>query len=304
VAGSQVAIEAAPARSRVRRRLATGATPRWLLALPIGWLIAFFLVPVGLVALYSLGLISLLPGDETGTLEPWRSFFHSSYPGLLWKSVRTALIVSVGCVVIAYPIAYFLAFVAGGRRYILLLLIIVPFWTSFLLRVLAWKVILGSNGVINSLLFSTGLRDEGNPLSQLLYSQFTVMLVLAYVWIPFVVFPIFVSLDAIDTRLLAAAQDLGASRWQAFLRVTLPLSLPGVAAGFAFVFIPTIGEFVTPALVGGTDGFLYGNAIADAFGMNFDLQTGSVLALALLAVVVVATVAFARVLTVRQVTSG
>jgi spermidine/putrescine transport system permease protein len=222
----------------------------------------------------------------------------------LWKSVRTALIVSVSCVLIGYPIAYFLAFVAGGRRYVLLLLIIVPFWTSFLLRVLAWKVILGSNGVINSFLFSTGLRDEGNPLSQLLYSQFTVMLVLAYVWIPFVVFPIFVSLDAIDTRLLAAAQDLGASRWQAFLRVTLPLSLPGVAAGFAFVFIPTIGEFVTPALVGGTEGFLYGNAIADSFGMNFDLQTGSVLALALLAVVVVATVAFARVLTVRQVAAG
>ena len=127
------------------------------------------------------------------------------------------------------------------------------------------------------------------------------MLVLAYVWIPFVALPIFVSLESLDRRLLEAAADLGASRRGAFLRVTLPLSLPGVMAAFLFVFIPTVGEFVTPSLVGGTSGYMYGNQISDLFSAGFpDWQTGSVLALFLLAVVAVLTGAFARLLQVRQ----
>ena len=128
------------------------------------------------------------------------------------------------------------------------------------------------------------------------------MLVLAYVWLPFVALPIFVSLESLDRRLLEAATDLGASRWQAFLRVTLPLSLPGVAAGFLFVFIPTLGEFVTPSLVGGTSGYMYGNQIVDLFATGFpDWETGSVLAIFLLGVVTVLTAAFSRFLQSRQV---
>jgi spermidine/putrescine transport system permease protein len=138
-------------------------------------------------------------------------------------------------------------------------------------------------------------------LSQLLYSRFAVMLVLAYVWVPFVALPIFVSLDTLDGRLLEAAADLGASRWQAFRRVTLPLSIPGVAAGFLFVFIPTVGEFVTPSLVGGTSGYMYGNQIADLFSTGFpDWETGSVLALFLLGVVTLLTLCFARFTQVRE----
>src|SRR4029077_16976349 len=131
-----------------------------------------------------------------------------------------------------------------------LLILIAPFLTSYLLRVLAWKVILGSNGVVNSLLYWLRLRSPHHPVSARLYSRFAVMLVLVYVWLPFVALPIFVSLESLDQRLLEAASDLGASRLQTFRRVTLPLSLPGVVAAFLFVFIPTVGEFVTPSLVG------------------------------------------------------
>jgi spermidine/putrescine transport system permease protein len=208
-----------------------------------------------------------------------------------------SLIVSATIVVLAYPLAYFLALSGTRRKYVLLLLLIAPFLTSYLLRVLAWKVILGNNGVINSFLFSTGLRSPDHPLSQLLYSRFAVMLVLGYIWLPFVALPIFVSLESLDRRLLEAATDLGASRLQAFVKITLPLSLPGVFAAFLFVFIPTLGEFVTPSLVGGANGYMYGNQIVDLFVAGFpDWQTGSVLALFLLGVVAVLTIAFSRFL--------
>jgi spermidine/putrescine transport system permease protein len=158
--------------------------------------------------------------------------------------------------------------------------------------------------VINSFLFWTGVRSPDHPISQLLYSRFAVMLVLGYIWLPFVALPIFVSLESLDRRLLEAASDLGASRLQAFRKITLPLSLPGVFAAFLFVFIPTLGEFITPSLVGGTSGYMYGNQIVDLFGTGFpDWQTGSVLALFLLGVVAALTVVFARFLQPGQVSA-
>jgi spermidine/putrescine transport system permease protein len=147
------------------------------------------------------------------------------------------------------------------------------------------------------------VRASDDPITWLLYSQFTVMLVLAYVWVPFVALPIFVSLDNLDRSLLEAAGDLGASRWRTFVRVTLPLSLSGVVAAFLFVFIPTIGEFVTPLLVGGTSGYMYGNAIQDLFTRGLDWQTGSVLAMFLLLVVAGLMALFGRFLQVRSVTA-
>jgi spermidine/putrescine transport system permease protein len=298
---------AASARARRRRRRLDLTTPG-LLGLPIGWLIVFFLVPIGIVGAYSVGYLylSIYPGTEHPiTIQAWRDFFGGSDDlRLFWKSVKMSLIVSAVVVFLAYPVAYYLALSGTKRKYVLLLILIAPFLTSYLLRVLAWKVILGSHGVVNSFLFWTGLRDPDHPVSQLLYSRFAVMLVLAYVWIPFVALPIFVSLEGLDRRLLEAASDLGASRWQAFRRVTLPLSMPGVVAAFLFVFIPTVGEFVTPSLVGGTSGYMYGNKIADQFNMSLDWQTGSVLALFLLAVVALLTLVFARFLEVRQVTTG
>jgi spermidine/putrescine transport system permease protein len=267
-----------------------------LLGLPVAWLVVFFVVPIAIVALYSFDVYTLFPEKHGFTLAAWRGFFHNSvYLGLFWKSVKMSLIVSVVVVALAYPVAYYLALSGTKRKYVLLLILIAPFLTSYLLRVLAWKVILGNNGVFNSFLVWTGIRSADHPISQLLYSRFAVMLVLAYVWVPFVALPIFVSLDTLDQRLLEAAADLGASRLQAFCRVTLPLSLPGVVAGFLFVFIPTVGEFVTPSLVGGTSGYMYGNQIADLFSTGFpDWETGSVLALFLLCVVAVLTVVFSR----------
>src|SRR5437016_2152830 len=208
-----------------------------------------------------------------------------------------SLIVSAVVVALAYPVAYYLALSGTKRKYVLLLILIAPFLTSYLLRVLAWKVILGDQGVINTFFVWTGLRSPDHPITQLLYSRFAVMLVLGYVWLPFVALPIFVSLESLDRRLLEAASDLGASRWYAFRRVTLPLSMPGLIAAFLFVFIPTLGEFITPSLVGGASGYMYGNQIVDLFGTGFpDWETGAVLAMFLLVVVTVLTVAFSRFL--------
>jgi spermidine/putrescine transport system permease protein len=297
-------LETGGSRARARRlqlRRVDPTTPG-LLGLPIAWLVVFFVLPIVIVAAYSFDVYSLFPGRHGFTLGGWRGFFHDPvYLGLFWKSVKMSLIVSAIVVVLAYPLAYYLALSGTKRKYILLLVLIAPFLTSYLLRVLAWKVILGDQGVVNSFLFWTGLRSPGNPLSQLLYSRFAVMLVLGYVWLPFVALPIFVSLESLDRRLLEAASDLGASRLQAFRRVTLPLSAPGVVAAFLFVFIPTLGEFITPSLVGGATGYMYGNQIVDLFGTGFpDWETGAVLALFLFGVVTVLTVVFARFLQPRQ----
>jgi len=288
-----------------RRRLRLDLTTPTLLGLPLAWLAVFFLAPIAIVAAYSLDVYSLDPGPHSLTLSAWHDFVHSSiYLKLFWKSVKMSLAVSAIVVVLAYPLAYYLALSGTKRKYVLLLLLIAPFLTSYLLRVLAWKVILGDNGVINSFLFWTGVRSPEHPISQLLYSRFAVMLVLGYIWLPFVALPIFVSLESLDRRLLEAASDLGASRLQAFRKITLPLSLPGIFAAFLFVFIPTLGEFITPSLVGGTSGYMYGNQIVDLFGTGFpDWQTGSVLALFLLIVVAALTVLFARFLQPGQVSA-
>jgi spermidine/putrescine transport system permease protein len=297
-----VAARASPASQR-RRRLGLDLTTPTLLGLPLAWLGVFFLVPIAIVAAYSFDVYSINSGPHGFTVTAWHDFLHSSvYLSLFWKSVKMSLIVSAIVVLLAYPLAYYLALSGTKRKYVLLLLLIAPFLTSYLLRVLAWKVILGDHGVINTFLFWTGLRSPDHPLSQLLYSRFAVMLVLGYVWLPFVALPIFVSLESLDRRLLEAASDLGASRMQAFRKVTLPLSLPGVLAAFLFVFIPTLGEFVTPSLVGGSSGYMYGNQIVDLFGTGFpDWETGSVLAIFLLGVVGVLTIVFARFLQPGQV---
>jgi spermidine/putrescine transport system permease protein len=267
-------------------------------------LLVFFVLPVLFVALYSIGGVHLFPKDRGGlTIGGWDRFLFggSTYLKLFWRSILLSASVSAIVVVLAYPIAYFLALCTSKRKYVLLLLIIVPFLTSYLLRVLAWKVILGDFGVLNSFLQWTGLRAQGDPITWLLYSRFSVGLVLAYVWIPFVALPIFVTLDNLDRSLLEASGDLGSSRWRTFVRVTLPLSRPGLIAALVFVFIPTIGEFVTPLLVGGPSGYMFGNAINDLFTRSLDWQTGSVLAIFLLAVVAVLMAFFGRSISVRSV---
>jgi spermidine/putrescine transport system permease protein len=275
-----------------------------LVSAPLFWLVVFFVVPVCFIAAYSFGGIHVLPTEPKGiSFDTWHRFLSGKtvYMGLFWKSIRISLTVSIVVVLLSYPVGYFLALCVKKRKYVLLLVIIAPFLTSYLLRVLAWKVILGDAGVVNTLLYQLHLRTPDHPISWLIYSQFAVMLVLAYVWIPFVALPIFVGLDNLDRSLLEAAGDLGANRFRTFLRVTLPLSLPGVTAAFVFVFVPTIGEFVTPLLVGGPGNRLFGNAIQDQFARGEDWVTGSVLAFFLLVVVGVLMALFGRFVNVRNV---
>ena len=275
---------------------------------PVVWLVVFFLVPVGIAATYSIGVLSFFQNEAAFSLDGWTDFLDGSpYLHLFWKSARMSLVVSVVSVFLAYPVAYFMALCAPKRKYVLLLLIIAPFFVSYFLRLLAMKVILGDQGVINSFAYWLGLRDPDEPIPALIYSQPAVIITLIFVYVPLVALPIFVVLENLDRRLLEAATDLGASRRTAFRRVTLPLSLPGVLAGFIFVFVPTLGEYFTPLLVGGTGGFMFGNSIADLYGPSLDWQTGSVLSIFLLAVIagLMALFAFAgRFLSFRSAPTG
>ena len=207
--------------------------------------------------------------------------------------------VSVSAVVIAYPVAYLLAMVAGKRRYTMLLMIIVPFLTSYLLRILALRVLLYPQGLVSWSLQSVGLADQ--PVQAFWNSTLAMYLVLTYVWVPFVTLPIFVSLESLNLQLLEASSDLGASRARTFRSVTLPLSLPGVIAAFVFVFIPTLGEYITPLLVGGPRGFMLGNAIQDTFTKGLDWQYGSAIAMFLVLTVAVLIAIFGRFMTMRSV---
>ena len=242
-----------------------------------------FLLPLGLMALFSFRAGSFGAERDVFTLSHYQEFLGNTVmQRLLGRSVVLSLWVSLYTVLLAYPIAYYLSFRAGAMKFTLLSLIIVPAWVSYLLRVLSWKVILGSNGALASFLEWLGFTVD-SPL--LLYSADAVVITLVYVWVPFVALPIFTALERIDRSLLDAAADLGCSRWQAFLRVTLPLSLPGVLAGFLFVFIPTVGEYVTPALVGGPDGIMIGNIILDQFLRALNWPMGALLSLVMLVVV-------------------
>lgn len=260
-------------------------------------LLVFFVLPMLVMAGFSFRAGSFGAERNVFTLEHYRRFLDStSFQRLLLKSTFVALETSLLCIVLAYPVAYFLAFRAGERRTILLTAILVPAWTSFLLRVLAWKLILGSEGLLSSFLQMIGLLAEPKPI--LLYSQAAVVVTLVYSWLPFVALPIFAALERIDRHLLEAAADLGCPPWLAFLRVTLPLSMPGVAAGFFFVFIPTLGEWVTPALVGGVDGIMYGNIIQSQFGQALNWPMGAMMSLVMLVAMLILILAFSRFLNV------
>jgi spermidine/putrescine transport system permease protein len=270
-----------------RSRIATLVSP------PALFLIVLFLLPIGFMALFSFRVGTFGETRNMFTLDHYRDFFaNAPLLRLLWRSLLISFWVSIYSVVLAYPIAYYLVFQGGDRKLLLLTIIIVPAWVSYLLRVLAWKVILGSTGILASFIAWIGLDPRESAF--LLYSSDAVTVTLVYVWIPFVALPIFAALERIDPHLLEAAADLGCTKFEAFLRVTLPLSLPGVVAGFLFVFIPTVGEYVTPALVGGTEGVMFGNLIQDQFLRGLNWPVGSLMSLAMLAIVLVPLVVFAR----------
>ncbi|MDQ3557794.1 MAG: ABC transporter permease [Pseudomonadota bacterium] len=214
---------------------------------------------------------------------------NASYTILLIRSVLTSLAATFAAVILAYPMAYFLAFRVKRGKLAWIILVTVPFWTSYLLRVFAWKVILGYNGVINSGLMALGIVDE--PLEVLLYNPAAVTITLAHAWAAFAILPIYVSLEKIDRSLLEAAADLGDGPVRRFFRITLPLSRPGLVAASLLIFIPTVGDYVTPALVGGTSGVMIGNLIQSLFGKSNNAPLGAAVAISSMAAIAALTLA-------------
>ncbi len=222
-------------------------------------------MPLAVLFTLSFWIQEYLDFIQTFSLKNYTDFFQKPiYIKILFKSIRMSSLVTFVTVLLAYPMAYFIAFRIQRNKLIWLILITVPFWTSYLLRVFAWKIMLGYNGVINSGLKSLGLLNE--PLEFLLYNPTSVVITLAHAWAAFAILPIYVSLEKIDRSLLEAARDLGENSFMTFVRVTLPLSLPGVIAASLLVFIPTVGDYVTPSLVGGPRGIMIGNIIQSMFG--------------------------------------
>ena len=262
-------------------------------------LILVLALPIGLLVTFSFWSQTYLDFDRTFTIANYLKFFERAiYPYLLAKSMMMSGAVTLATVVLAYPMAYFIAFRVTKHKLIWLILITVPFWTSYLLRVFAWKIILGYNGVINSGLIELGLISE--PLGFLLYNPFSVVITLAHAWAAFAILPIYVSLEKIDRSLLEAAADLGEGPVGRFLRVTLPLSLPGVVAAMLMIFIPTVGDYVTPTLVGGPDGIMLSNIIYAQFSKVNNWPMGAALAIAML--IAVAMIALAGMWLTRKAT--
>ncbi len=233
-------------------------------------------LPIFTLVTYSFWTQTYVHIDETFTLKNYETFFEKwIYGKLLWRSIKMSATVTLITILLAYPVAYFLAFRVTKNKMTWLILINLPFWTSYLLRVLAWKIMLGNNGVINSSLLDLGFIQE--PLEYLLYSRFAVTLTLVHAWAAFAILPIYVSLEKIDRSLLEAAADLGENPIRTFLRVTLPLSMPGVIAAAVIEFIPTVGDYITPVMVGGTRGIMIGQIIASQFGVANNWPLGAAL---------------------------
>lgn len=253
--------------------------------------------PLAMVVTFSFWTQDYLDLNTTLTLNNYREAWSQPlYRVLIARSLSISLIVTFVTVILAFPIAYYLSFKVTRRKSLWLFLITVPFWTSYLLRVFLWKVILGYNGVLNTAFLELGFITE--PLTFLLYNANAVVLTLAHAWAPFAILPIFVALEKIDRSLLEAAEDLGDGPLRRFFRITLPLAMPGVIAAILIVMIPTVGDFITPKLVGGTDGLMIANMIQIQFGKANNAPLGA--ALAVTSMVIVAAISIVIFLTGKR----
>ena len=290
----------ASVRSNARPLLQSEAARGLALISPtLAYALVLLLVPIIVVIAYSFWTQNYLTIDRSFTLENYRiALTEPIYRDLLGRSLYISLVTSLATVILAYPIAYYISFHGGRRKGLWLFLITIPFWTSYLLRVMSWKVILGYNGVLNSGLMGLGIINE--PITALLYNSNAVIITLVHAWAAFAILPIFVSLEKIDRTFIEAAQDLGDGPFRAFLRVTLPLSSPGIIAALLIVMIPTVGDYVTPKLVGGKDGVMIANAIQAQFGKAANWPLGA--ALSVTTMIVVTLMAGAAVLIIRWAT--
>jgi|TARA_B110000259_G_scaffold14651_1_gene15334 spermidine/putrescine transport system permease protein len=266
-------------------RRSESAQGLFLISPTLGFVLLLLAVPLIMVAALSFWTQDYLTLDRTFTTANYvTAWTEPMYQYLMARSLKISIFVTAATVFLAYPVAYFISFhVAPKRKAMWIFLITIPFWTSYLMRIFLWKVILGYNGVINGSLTGLGIIDE--PLSFILYNQNAVVLTLAHAWVPFAILPIFVALERVDRSLIEAAEDLGDSRLRRFLRVTLPLSMPGVIAATIIVFIPTIGDYVTPRLVGGPNGLMISNMIEMQFKKANNAPLGAALAISAMGIV-------------------
>lgn len=270
---------------------------RWLLGVLVGpsalYLLIFFIIPLFIVAVYSFlsrGTYGQLVWKFT--LSNYIRVFDKLYLSILWNSIVIAIITTIICLIVSYPFAYAIARnPSERRRNILLILVMIPFWTNFLIRTYAWRVILGTDGPLNGLLLGLGIIKEPLPL---IFNNGAVMLGLVYGYLPFMVLPLYAAIERIDFSLVEAAHDLYADGRAAFLRVVLPLSMPGILAGSILVFIPSFGTFVTSDILGGGKTVLIGNLIQSQFLTARDWPFGSAFSVLLMIAVLGATLLYFR----------
>lgn len=250
-----------------------------------------------------LGALMLIPLIGMAVMSFWQQTGHMSfntsgtfqnyldalsrdmYRVLFFRSLGISAATTLLTVTMAFPLAYFIAFYVKRHKMVWIILVTLPFWTSYLLRVFAWKVILGYNGAINSGLIATGILSE--PLTFLMYNPTAVVITLTHAWATVAILPIYVSLEKIDRSLLEAATDLGDSPFVRFFRIVLPLALPGLLAASVLIFIPTVGDYVTPSLVGGSDGYMIANVIQFQFGRGSNWPSGAAISLTSMTIVAI-----------------
>jgi spermidine/putrescine transport system permease protein len=281
---------AAPARPGTLTRFLhrnEGVRGHLLLAPALILMAAAIVFPLGMTLAMSTWSLSGYDIDPTPSLGNYAAMAENPmFRVLILRTLWVALTCTLITVILVYPMAYFVAFHTHRNKALWLIILTLPFWTSYLLRVFAWKVVLGHEGVLNTGLMTLGIVNE--PVSALLYSQTAVIIVLAHSWAAFAILPIYVSLEKINRTYLEAAADLGDGPARRFWRITFPLSLPGVVAAFILMFVPTMGEYITPLMVGGPDNMMVGNLVQSMFGPMNNWPAG-----AALAVVVMLTLALA-----------
>jgi spermidine/putrescine transport system permease protein len=254
----------------------------WVSFLPPSlWMLAFYFIPIVVLLSYAFmqhKYVEIIPKFT------WENFaqilVNSGYRNTVFRTFYIAVLVTGIDALLAFPVAYFLTRYAGKYKQVLTILILLPLWSSYLVRVFAWRIILGYNGVLNSLLVSLGIFSA--PSSLFLYNQFSMVVTLCYVWLPFMILPLVTAFERLPNNLLEASADLGAFPWYTFRRVTLPLILPGFLAGALSVFSLTMGDYITPSLVGGAGDILIGNIVANQFGVADNWPLGSALAMLVL----------------------
>ena len=276
----------------------------WLLLAPaLMTLVVLMILPIGIMTVFSFyEFVTAGVEKETFTTANWREFFTDSfYHMFLWKTVRVAAITAILCAALGYPPAYFIAMTQYKHKWMLLLLLIVPFWISFTIRTFSWIHILGEQGVVNVALMKTGIIGE--PL-RLLYTEGAVIMGMIHFLLPYMILNVYVSIEGIDRNLISAARTLGCTAWQAFYEVVLPLSLPGRMAGLLLCFVLAAGSYVTPQILGSTRDALFGNVIFDTIMEQLNWPMGSTLSLVLLVLLGVVAAIYSRYMGLSRIFKG